>query len=226
MPPVTTILLTGFGPFPGVTRNPSAEVVARLDGTTITAGKRVAHVRGLVLEVVWTSSGAQTSSGRALLGAPEALREAVAAHRPSLLVSLGVASRERSRFRLEVRPTSRREATSPDAAGRLAVDSVSAGPPVLETTLPTAAILDAVRAAGHAIDQSVDAGRYLCEAIAYEGALLVHEGLTALTMSGFLHVPNVLAADATPPPTLDDLVAVTRIVLEASLAALPASTAG
>lgn len=221
---MTTILLTGFGPFPGVTRNPSAEVVARLDGTLITAGGRAARVRGVVLDVVWTSTEARTASGHGLTGAPEALREAVAANHPSLLLSLGVASRERSRFRLEVRPTSRREVTSPDAAGKLAVDAARTGPPVLETTLPTAAILAAVRAHGHAIDESVDAGRYLCEAIAYEGALLVHERLTALERSGFLHVPNVLADDALPRPKLEDLVAVTRIVLEQSLSALAEST--
>jgi pyroglutamyl-peptidase len=134
------LLITGFGPFPGVDDNPSGRLARTLDGTTF-AGVRLS---GRILDTHW------------LLAWPQ-LQTAVAALQPSALIMLGVASRDR----VEVeRIAYNQAAPRVDCAGALPADAVLVpdGPATLSTRLPW----DRLDAA-----TSDDAGRYLCNAIFY-----------------------------------------------------------
>ncbi len=71
---VPTVLLTGFDPFGGATRNPSSEAVQALHGTTL-AGHRV---QALELPTVFG-------------GAWQVLHAALRQHRPALVVCVGQA---------------------------------------------------------------------------------------------------------------------------------------
>jgi pyroglutamyl-peptidase len=229
---VYSILLTGFGPFPGVARNPTADVVARLDKTQLSYEGRQWSVHGVVLDVAWESG--PNAEGRPIRGAPDALRDAVARFRPELLVSMGVATSERSRFRIEASPTDTRTDAVADVAGRKASGRAHPSAPFeLTTNLPAGWIIDKLDRRGIRMDESRDAGKYLCESITYEGALLVREKRSTLVMSGFVHVPNVYASDDAVKagvltaeqratlPMLDTIVDVMKTVLEISLCMIP-----
>lgn len=229
-----SILLTGFGPFPGVAKNPTADVVARFDGKEMTYAGRTGVVHGVVLDVAWESG--PNAEGRPIRGAPDALRDAVARYRPELLVSMGVATSERSRFRIETSPTDKRSDAVADVAGRKPLNSRGHpnGPPELTTNLPAPWIIGELDRRGIRMDESREAGKYLCEAITYEGSLLVSEKKSSLVLSGFVHVPNVYATDDALKagfmtaeqraglPTLETIVDAMKTVIEISLYMIPA----
>ncbi|MDR7040254.1 pyroglutamyl-peptidase [Methylobacterium sp. BE186] len=145
-----TLLVTGFGPFPGVPRNPSAALARRL---------------GKAPRLRLALGGAP--SVLVLRTAYDAIREVLApalAEKPQAVLMFGVASRARA-LRVEIRARNRASPLFPDAsghrAGRLALDP--AGPP--ERTSPAAhAAVAILRRHGIPVAASRDAGRYLCNA--------------------------------------------------------------
>ena len=146
-----TILVTGFEAFGDSEKNPTAEIIRLLDGTSI-ADHRVA---GVALPVM-------------VAGAPEALREAVALYNPSLVLSLGLAN-GRSMLALERIAINVLDFPIPDNDG-----SQPAGEPVVEggpaayfATLPIKAILVAWREAGLPGYVSNTAGTYVCNQTFY-----------------------------------------------------------
>lgn len=134
------LLITGFGPFPGVADNPSGRLALSLDGTSA-AG---VALFGRVLDTHW------------LLAWPQ-LQAAVATLAPDAVVMLGVA--ERGAVQVE-RVAFNEAAPSLDCAGALPPDAilVPGAPASLPTRLPWADLGAAT---------SDDAGRYLCNAIFY-----------------------------------------------------------
>lgn len=156
-----TVLVTGFGPFPGVPVNPTAAVAQALDGQ-IVAGARVA---GRVLPVDWST------------GLP-ALDAAVAAVHPDALIMLGVAPRDGIQVERVARNRCNARPDVGGATGPVAVDAD--GPAELSTTLPWEALC-AVGA-----EPSDDAGGYLCNAVFYR-ALRQHD---QVPQRGFVHVPH------------------------------------
>lgn len=167
-----SVLLTGFGHFPGVERNPSGEVARALAGREV-GGLRVVAA---TLDVSWAR-------------APQQLDAARAQHGPWAVLSLGVAPGEE--LRLEHVARNRDSAALPD------VDGVpGAGGPIrpgaaalLASRLPLAAFAQALAAAGLPARASDDAGGYLCNHLFYE-LLLRHAGGPC----GFVHVPTLGAA--------------------------------
>jgi pyroglutamyl-peptidase len=139
------ILVTGFGAFPGVNHNPTADLVRALNGRRVQGHTLV----GEVLEVRW------------LQGPRRAVR---LAHllRPALVLGFGVAT-QRGAVCVE-RLAHRHLAARPDAAGEL--------PPVLDGPEVVSSSLDVQRLA-EALDgeSSEDAGRYVCNAWLYQVAL-------------------------------------------------------
>lgn len=133
------LLVTGFGPFPGVERNPSGAAAQALDGLRL-AGWRVA---GRTLDTSWARAFAQ-------------LRAHVEEMAPEMLVMLGVAPR--AAVEIE-RLAHNRCVVREDVDGCLPpADAVApAGPAVLETTLPL--LPD--------VGVSEDAGSYLCNYVFY-----------------------------------------------------------
>jgi pyroglutamyl-peptidase len=207
-----SLLVTGFGPFAGVPDNPSEAIARSLDGAVIEAGARAGTVTSVVLDVAWAA--AQSATGEPVRAAADALRDAVERTRPDVLLSLGVMSSEPRLIKIESRAIDFRAARA-DAFGTLpaARRAHPTAPGELETGLPVPRIIASLTDAGFEAVASNDAGKFLCEAIAYEGALLATTAGSSIRCAGFMHVPNM----RDPAP----LVKAARLVLETCIALLP-----
>ena len=169
-----TILVTGFEPFGGESVNPSWEIARALDGWTCDG--RV--VRSALLPCVF---------GDAL----QRLDEALAAHRPELVVCLGQAG-GRAEISLERAALNVDDARIPDNLGRQPIDAavVANGPAAYFSTLPIKALARDLREAGIAAAVSNTAGTFVCNHVFYA---LMHRLATAPALArargGFVHVP-------------------------------------
>lgn len=164
------VLITGFGPFPGVPRNPAGQAALRL-----------AHLRrpalaglerhALVLPTIWA--------------ALSTLEAAIARLKPDAILMIGVAARRR-RTAVEVRAVN--AARGLDAARRRPAPKIAAGgADELAARAPVQALLAALRGAGLSCYVSRDAGRYLCNAAYYTGLAATRErGIPVV----FIHVPG------------------------------------
>ena len=164
------LLITGFGPFPGMPRNP-AEALARhiRAHPRLRLGSAVPP-RVLVMRTAYRSLDADLAPALA--------------ERPAAVLMLGVASRAR-RLRVEARARNRGSQLHPDASGRpaarLALDRH--GPPA-RVSPHAARALATLRRHGLAVRPSVDAGHYLCNASYF---LALAQACPVL----FVHVPPV-----------------------------------
>lgn len=162
------LLLTGFGPFPGAPRNPTATLVERIAARADLA--RRAAIVGHVLPVTWA--------------AIETLPALLSEVEPDAVLMLGLARRTR-RVRVERRAQARVLAAAVDAAGRHGPATLATEAAMrLRATAPVEAMARAIRARGLPVDLSDDAGAYLCNA-AFRRALEVAEGRPV----AFLHLP-------------------------------------
>lgn len=199
--PLPRLLLTGFGPFPGAPRNPSAEVVARIaEGT---AGRRFGvEIVPHVFDTTWA--------------AVDRLPDLLAATRPDLVLHLGLKRRARA-ITVEAFGRNRVLRAAVDAAGIAPASTVlvTGAPPRLPATLPVGRIAERIAARGLPVEISKDAGRYLCNGL-YFGSLARGDRPT-----GFLHLPPTrdLAGPARSRFTLLDLVA----AIEAAIGAIGAA---
>lgn len=166
-----SILITGFGPFPGVPRNPSAWLTKSVSQA---AALRWSGIRASVF-VLQTSYAALEMQLVPLLKQPE----------PDCVLMLGVAAR-RKRICVESRATNRATANTPDAEGQrshlpiLAVGATHA----LQPRISLQPILRALTGPGIRPLLSRNAGRYLCNA-AYFRALGLMQDRPVI----FIHVP-------------------------------------
>ncbi|HWP25987.1 MAG TPA: pyroglutamyl-peptidase I [Xanthobacteraceae bacterium] len=171
-----TLLITGFGPFPGARENPSgllAQRLARRRRPAFAGVHRVAHVFP-------TSYAALARELPALL----------AKHRPDALLMFGLAPRARH-LRIETRARNRLSPILPDAERRKpsALRLAAAGPDVLPVRAPVPRLLSAARAAGVRASLSHDAGRYLCNALLWR-ALETRAQYGTPRIAAFVHVPH------------------------------------
>ena len=178
-----TVLLTGFGPFPGVGANATTLLVPRLAEAAARTfpGMRIAYD---VLPTEWSA------------GPARALR-LYGEHRPALALHFGVSSRARG-FEIETRARNRCQA-SPDAAGLLPpLDLLSPeGPETLPAQVPAAYIVARLRRRGLPASLSRDAGGYLCNALLYR-ALELGRDLPDPPRAGFIHLPASLVHERFP----------------------------
>jgi pyroglutamyl-peptidase len=191
-----TVLLTGFGPFPGAPFNPTTALPARLASRRRPAFaevRRIAHV-------FHTSYAAVERELPALL----------ARTRPDVVLLFGVATRTKY-LRVETRARNARSPLFPDVAGnRPDTGSIAVGEPV--TRMGRAShpmLLATVRAQRVPVRLSHSAGRYLCN-FAYWHALGAAHGSGAPLVQ-FIHVPTVRRVPMRPAPdrrrpTPDDLM--------------------
>jgi len=174
-----TILITGFGPFPGAPFNPTGPLVkrlARLRRPGLQDGKLIAHVFATSYAAV-----------------DRELPRLIARHKPDALLMFGLAPRARV-LRIETRARNA-VALLPDAGGgslpRHAIEPGS--PATMPLPAPTQRLLGAVRATGLAAALSRDAGRYLCNYLCWHAAEAV--GTTGgPRLAAFIHVPPVRRA--------------------------------
>ena len=199
-----TILVTGFGPFPGAPFNPTGPLVERL-----------ARLRRLALAnekfVLHTFPTSYAAVDRDL---PKLIER----HKPDALLMFGLAPRART-LRIETRA---RNTVSllPDAGGialrRLTI--AAGGPAALAMPAPARRLLAAVRAAGVPATLSRDAGRYLCNYLCWRAAEAAgKKGGPRLAV--FVHVPKIARTARRPGKrrklTLGDLTRAGAAVLVA-----------
>lgn len=183
------VLLAGFGPFPGVPRNPSGTLVRRiaarhrraLDGITLYA---------TVLDTAW----------RRL----DALRRLIEEVRPDLVVLVGVQRRART-LRIEQIAQTGFETRIPDVEGwrpggtRAAVglhgkgataghDGHSRSPGHVHTRVPVGPLVAELRKAAVPAKESLNAGLYLCNA-AYRVALTTRVPTHPPRGAVLIHIP-------------------------------------
>lgn len=169
-----TILVTGFGPFPGAPRNPTAALVDRLVRT-----RRAAFADVRLIGHVFPTTYAAVDEQLPLL---------LAAHHPHVLLMFGLAART-PYLRIETRARNVGSAIFPDAAGRrLAGGAITAGAaPVRRGRAPFARLLTVLREVHVPARTSREAGRYLCNYLYWRGLESAAAGGPGLV--AFVHVP-------------------------------------
>ncbi|MCL4765136.1 MAG: pyroglutamyl-peptidase I [Hyphomicrobiaceae bacterium] len=177
------ILLTGFGPFPGVQENASAALVPELasQARKLFPGH---HVEAAVLPTEWRAGPAAAA---ALIGE---LMPVAALH-------FGVSGKARG-FVVESRGHNHARPIC-DAAGRLpSSDRLSPeGPDILAASVPAARIVERLRRRALPASLSRDAGGYLCNAVLY-GSLERARQASRPMRCGFVHLPATLGLASAP----------------------------
>ncbi len=176
-----TILLTGFGPFPGVSENASERFVPKL--AHLAARRFSAHrVVARILPTEWER-------------APQRLATLYQRERPKLVLHFGVSSRATA----YVIETVARNAclAAEDATGALPTQEVldTSGPATRTVALPAAEIVARLAAIRVPATTSEDAGGYLCNAVLYR-SLALAEAADHVHGVGFVHIPQEI------PPAL------------------------
>jgi pyroglutamyl-peptidase len=206
-----TILLTGFGPFPGAPFNPTGPLVERLARRRHPAFigvRRIAHVFPTSYDAV-----------------DRELPALIARERPAVLLMFGLAVRTRH-LRIETCARNVRSCSHPDVTGRLpdADMIVADAPMMLPLRAPALRLTAAACASGMTAALSRDAGSYLCNYLCWRAseAATTPRGPRIVT---FVHVPLVRRTHLPPsrarraPLTLDDLVRAGEAIVLAALAA-------
>lgn len=164
------LLITGFGPFPGMPENPAGALARRLGAAIRLRLALGGAPQVLVLPTTYAAIPAELAP--ALAGEPAAV------------LMIGVASRAK-RLRVEARAQNRGSLLYPDASGRPAARlSLDPQAPAARKSPHAAPALAILRRHGLAARASIDAGRYLCNA-SYFSALAGECPVL------FVHIPPV-----------------------------------
>lgn len=161
------LLVTGFGPFPLMPRNPSA-VLAQ----AVAASPRW-HLAGIAAEHRILTTAYATLPGEL---------DPLLASSPDAVLLIGVAGRD-PRVRVEWRGTSRRSRLFPDVTGATAAASATGRAGMHKTRIAPVKALRPLRAMALPSRISRDAGRYLCNAAYYRALALSRPVL-------FIHIPK------------------------------------
>ena len=173
---MTTVLITGFGPFPRAPFNPSGPLAHRLAGRArpaLAGIRRIAHVF--------------PTSYRAV---DRDLPALIAHHRPSVVLLFGLAART-PHLRIETRARNLRTPLFPDAQRHHpeAPAIRPGGPPACRSHAPHPRLVAAARMVGVQARLSRDAGPYVCN-FAYWRALEQGTGGDQPLVQ-FVHIPLI-----------------------------------
>jgi pyroglutamyl-peptidase len=171
-----TILVTGFGPFPGAPFNPTSLLA-----------QRVAHARRPALSDVKIVTHVFPTGYAAV---DRELPALIAKHKPDALLMFGLAPRARE-LRVETRARNAL-ALLPDAGGAsLERRTIAVGmPESMRLRTPARPLLAALRGLQPRATLSRDAGRYLCNYLCWRAAEMVSTGVGPRLVT-FIHVPPV-----------------------------------
>lgn len=174
-----TLLLTYFGPFPGVPVNPT---VALAEGAVRALNTARPDLRVVARELPVSYDGSSA-----------ALRAALQEVQPDALISLGVAV-GRDVVSLEQVAINLDSAGIEDNDGDRRCDEPIApdGREAYFSSLPVRASFERLRAAGEPVEISYTAGTYVCNHVFYEGQRITRE-LGLSIPAGFVHVPAICA---------------------------------
>jgi pyroglutamyl-peptidase len=205
-----TILLTGFGPFPGAPFNPTGALVrmlARRRHPALAGVRRVAHVFDTRYDAV-----------------DRELPVLIADERPAVVLMFGLASRTRH-LRVETCARNVVSRAHPDAGGFRPTHAVIAeeASAIVAMRSPVRKLVAAARASGMPAALSRDAGSYLCNYLCWRASEAA-DGPGAPRLVAFIHVPLVRPSPLPsrrrqPPRTLGDLVMAGEAILLAAVAA-------
>ena len=167
------LLVTGFGAFPGMPRNPSAAVVAALARYRAYFARKHIALTTQVLPVLYDLCAAFSP-----------------APAPDVIVHIGVAGR-RKQVSLETRAHYRRSARHPDASGRTpsTLRSGDAAHHAIHGGWNARAFAVALSRAGAPAALSRDAGAYVCNALLYRALD------SKLAPALFIHIPPARICD-------------------------------
>lgn len=180
-----TILITGFGPFPGAPVNPTGPLVRAL--------KRSARLPGVKLPAHVFEAG--------YAAVDRDLPKLIKRHKPDALLMFGLATRARL-LRVE---TLARNAVSvrPDVGGttlrRRTI--VPGAPATLTMPVPARALLSALRKAQVPARLSRDAGDYLCNYLCWRAAEAAARK-NGPRLAAFIHVPPMRRGSKLTPDAL------------------------
>jgi pyroglutamyl-peptidase len=174
------LLITGFGPFPGVPENPSGLIIEKIASEGWAPPG--AALEAEVVPVQWS-------------GAPETIAHRVRSSGCDGVLMVGVASKART-FRVEMRAQNRvnRRRRDADGAAWIGEKILPIGPAVARATAPVADMVRAIQRAGFPCEASSDAGDYLCNFTLYR-VLVDTAADPQPPTAGFLHVPMEVVRD-------------------------------
>ena len=168
------ILVTGFGPFPGMVFNASEALVEDLE-TRKPFSRAGGQVHTAILPTDWRK-------------APEMARALLDVVQPDAVLHFGVSRRTRA-FEIETRAFNMAHRAEDCSGCRPRGFYVRpGGPPLQMTTLPARLVLSRLRSAELPASLSADAGRYLCNAVLFE-TLLKAQQMQRPPYTGFVHLP-------------------------------------
>jgi pyroglutamyl-peptidase len=163
------ILVTGFGPFPGVSINPSAILA-----TSLARSKRLerfARIHSLILPTTYAEAAA--------------FPRIIEAERPDGVLMFGLAGKT-SWIRIETRGRNRASQFHVDASGRKPSQTLLPGKPsLLPMRAPVQRLLKAARSTGIDARLSLDAGGYICNAAIFHAL----QGARRTPLIAFVHIP-------------------------------------
>ena len=183
------LIITGFDPFGGETVNPSWEAVSRLPDT-------IGDYRLTKLQIPTVFSTAA-----------DTVLAAAAADAPDVILCVGQAG-GRDAVTPERIAVNMASARIPDNRGNQPVETpiLPGAPDGIFSTVPVAAMADAVTAAGLPGKISNTAGTFVCNDTLYR---LLHRFAGTAVRAGFIHVPWLpeQAKDGAPSMELQDITA-------------------
>lgn len=174
--PRIRVAVAGFGPFPGVPKNPSGEIVRAV------AKMQRFRASGIAIDTAILTT---------VYGAAEAQLEQLIEKKPDAIVLFGVAGRAKH-IRIETIARNRVSVLHPDharftpPARKLSVQ----GAPLLKLRGSAMRLRAAIRATGAEAELSLNAGSYLCNAVFYR-ALAATADRKPAPLTFFIHVPPV-----------------------------------
>jgi pyroglutamyl-peptidase len=171
-----TVLVTGFGPFPGAPFNPTGPLVQK---ATRARRPALADVK-IVAHIFPTSYAAVDHELPAL----------IAKHKPDALLMFGLAPRARG---LRVETRARNALTLLPDAGRTSLGRRTiaiGGPASMKLRTPARALLAALWGLPPHATLSRNAGRYLCNYLCWRAAETASTG-NGPRLTAFIHVPPV-----------------------------------
>jgi pyroglutamyl-peptidase len=203
------LLITGFGPYPGVPANPTAELVPRLH-QALERKLPTTPLRSEILPVDWQR-------------APQRLAQLLDATVPDVALHFGTSTKAAAILVETVARNRRKMAVDQTGAGPAGRVVAAGGARLVRACRALHPLVGRLRSRGHPVERSNDAGRYLCNSIYYSS--LCHAAAAPrprLTL--FVHIPPGLtglgdASDIVPErgaslPLSTLLPAATELTLE------------
>lgn len=195
---IERIVLTGFGPFPGVPFNASAALVAHM-------AEEARRIPGIelataILPVDWSTARVDS-------------RRLIEASQPHAILHFGV-STTATGFEIETRAFNSASTKVDQVGGNSLAEYLRReGPPELLTNFPVEALAQALNLDGVPATVSDDAGRYLCNAVYYE-TLHICAMRPNPPIAVFIHLPALPEEVSTrPDPRWQNLLLGAEIIL-------------